>query len=90
MTPAGLARTRLLVALRLGETWSLTQLRAALRASHGSLRGAAVELGLGERTLGRLRVESPAVRAVLDRHALGRTGAAAVAHRVYLERRSGG
>lgn len=89
MTPAALTRARLLVALRVGEPWALTRLRAALRASHGSLRGAATELGLGERTLGRLRVESPAVLAVLDRHALGRPGAAAVAHRAYMDRRSG-
>jgi len=86
MTPATLARTRLLAGLRLGEPWALTELRRALRAHGGSLRDASVELGVCTRTLQNLRVDVPAVAAVLTKHALGRTGAARVAHLAYMAR----
>lgn len=69
----------LLAELRVGRPSALRQLADALDAANGSVRAAAATLGLGERTVHRLREQSPAVAEVLDRHGMGRAGAANVA-----------
>jgi hypothetical protein len=88
MTPAAARLARLRIALRLGEPWALRQLRDALRANHGSLRGATRALGVSEALLGLLRAEVPAVRAVTDQHAQGRMGAARMARKAKADKGS--
>jgi hypothetical protein len=68
--------TLLLAELRVGRSSALKRLARALKAHHGNVRDAAASLGLGERTLHRLREQSAAVAAVLAEHGMGRAGAA--------------
>ena len=72
--------SRLLAALlRAGDRQTLRRLERALRDSQGSVSGACAELGLPVSTLNDLRRAVPAVREVLEAHAMGRSGAQALA-----------
>ena len=72
------APSRLLAALlRAGDRRTLQRLERALRASQGSVSGACGQLGIPVSTLYDLRRAVPAVREVLEAHAMGRSGAQA-------------
>lgn len=72
--------SRLLAALlRAGDRQTLQRLERALKASQGSVSGACADLGLPVSTLNDLRRAVPAVREVLEAHAMGRSGAQALA-----------
>lgn len=70
--------SRVLAALlRAGDRSTLQRLERALKASRGSVSDAAAALGLPISTLYDLRRDVPAVREVMEAHAMGRAGAQA-------------